>query len=211
MGVKERREREREARRTSVLDATRSLVRERGFNGTTTRQIAEQCELSEATLFWYFKSKDEIFVSLLFEGIAFMNNGLEAIRADEASPKEKLSRLWSFFSEVRSRHPEYFHVFSYLGHPESTSAVTEEVKQEIARRSGDNFRLFTDLIEEMLGSDNTRLVADLLWGSFVGLMVLRDSRLNLGARPHPTDAELKSALDMLMFGVKGGPEEGEVE
>lgn len=204
MGVQERREREREARRTAVLDATRSLVREHGFNGTTTKQIAERCELSEATLFWYFKSKDEIFVSLLFEGIAFTSEGLEAIRAKEASPKEKFSDLWTFFSELRTQHPEYFHVFSYLGHPESTSAVTEEVRQEIARRSGDNFRLFAALIEETLGSKNTRLVADVLWGAFVGLTVLRDSRINLGAKGHPTEAEMKEAFELLLSGVAPG-------
>ncbi|MBI5481108.1 MAG: helix-turn-helix transcriptional regulator, partial [Deltaproteobacteria bacterium] len=50
MGVQERRQREREARKKSVLDAARSLVRERGFNGTTSREIAKACELSEATL-----------------------------------------------------------------------------------------------------------------------------------------------------------------
>lgn len=72
MGVQERRQRERQARRSAVLDAARLLVRERGYNGTTTRQIAEACELSEATLFFYFSSKDEIFTSLLFEGIDFM-------------------------------------------------------------------------------------------------------------------------------------------
>lgn len=201
MGIQERREREREARRTSVLDATRLLVREHGFNGTTTKRIAEQCELSEATIFWYFKSKDEIFVSLLYEGIAFTNEGLETIRAHEASPKEKLSELWSFFSQLRTQHPEYFHVFSYLGHPESTSAVTEEVKREIARRSGDNFRLFATLIEETLGSKNTRLVADVLWGAFAGLTVLKDSRINLGTKGHPTENEMKEAFDLLLSGL----------
>ena len=62
-----------------MLDAARQLVRERGFNGTTTKLIAERCELSEATLFWYFQSKDEIFTSLLFEGIDFMARGLAAV------------------------------------------------------------------------------------------------------------------------------------
>ncbi|MFQ5517323.1 MAG: helix-turn-helix domain-containing protein, partial [Acidimicrobiia bacterium] len=68
MGAKERRERERMERRRAILDAARVLVREHGFNRTTTRMMADRCELSEATLFFYFSSKDEILTSLLLEG-----------------------------------------------------------------------------------------------------------------------------------------------
>lgn len=201
MGVKERRERERAARRSSVLEATRSLVRERGFNGTTTKQIAERSELSEATLFWYFKSKDEIFVSLLFEGIEFMTEGLEAIRNNDKSPSEKLYRIWAFFNEVQREHPEYFQVFSNLAHPQSTMAVTDEVKAEIRNRSGDNFRLFATLLEETIGSTNTRLIADVMWGAMVGLVILRDSRLNLGSKAHPIEGEMKEAFEILLRGI----------
>lgn len=201
MGIQERREREREARRRALLEATRSLVRERGFNGATTKQIAERCELSEATLFWYFRSKDEILVSLLFEGIEFMMRGIGEIRTSDDSSHAKLSRLWAFFSEVRTEHPEYFQLFAYLAHPQSTLSVTDEVKAEIARRSGDNFRLVAELLQETLGVDHARPIADLIWGSFVGLIILRDSRLNLGAKPHPNEQELDSAFDLLMSGV----------
>ncbi len=201
MGIQERREREREARRTAVLDATRSLVRERGFNGTTTKQIAKRCELSEATLFWYFKSKDEIFVSLLYEGIDFMMNGLESIRDLEKSSSERLARLWTFFGEMRQEHPEYFQIFSYLANPQATATVTDELKEDLARRSGENFRLFRKLLEELLGIDHARVVADVLWGAFVGLNVLKDSRINLGAKEHPTDAEMKEAFELLLLGI----------
>ncbi len=208
MGIQERRERERGARRQAVLEAARRLLRERGFNGTTTRQIAAACELSEATLFFYFRTKDEIFTSLLLEGIDFMGRGIEEIAAASLAPTEKLTRLWEFFGEVRRERPEYFHVFSYLAHPRSTAAVSDEAKAELARRSGDNFRRFSALLGEILPVPEPRLCADLLWAAFVGLMVLRDSRLNLGAPPHPTEPQLRAALDLLISGIsprsKGG-------
>ncbi len=203
MGVKERRERERQERRRAVLDATRELVREQGFNSTTTKKIAERCELSEATLFWYFRSKDEILTSLLFEGIDFMAGGLEQIIAAGEPPERTLRRIWDFFGELREAHPEYYHVFGYLSHPQSTAAVDDEVKREIARRSGDNFRMLGDYLATVTGADSGRLAADLLWGSFVGLMVLRDSRANLGARAHPTGSDLEAAYGLLANGLEG--------
>lgn len=204
MGVQERREREREARRRSVLEAARELVREQGFNTTTTKQIAARCELSEATLFWYFRSKDEILTSLLFEGIDFMARGMQEIFAAGEPAEQTLHRLWDFFTEVREAHPEYFHVFSYLAHPQSTAVVDGAVKAEIARRSGDNFRILGDHLTGILGRERGRVAADLLWGAFVGLMVLRDSRANLGAKARPTAEDLTAAFVLLAHGVEAG-------
>lgn len=205
MGVKERRERERQARRQAVLGATRDLVREQGFNSTTTKQIAERCELSEATLFWYFSSKDEILTSLLFEGIEFMARGLEEIIAAGAPAERTVRRVWGLFTELREAHPEYYHLFGYLAHPQSTAAVNDEVRAEIARRSGDNFRMLADWLGEAVGPARGRVAADLLWGSFVGLMVLRDSRANLGSKAHPTERDLAAAFRMLLSGMDRRP------
>ncbi len=201
MGVQERRQRERKARRGAVLEAARALVREKGFNGTTTREIAERCELSEATLFFYFKSKDEIFTSLLFESIDFMSEGIERIRESRDEPVQKLASLWEFWVTVTKEHPEYFHVFTYLGHPRSTDSVEQAVLEELKKRSGDDFRGLASLLEETLGIPNSRGVADLMWASFLGLVVLRDSRRNLGAIAHPTDHELKGAFELLLNGL----------
>lgn len=201
MGIEQRRQRERDARRKAVLDATRGLVRQHGFNGTTTRQIAETCELGEGTLFSYFQSKDEIFIALLFEGIDFMARGLERIAEENVPQDRNMARLWQFFAEVRRQHPEYFHIFSYLAHPDSTAAVSDEMKTQIARRSGDNFRRLAGLLQGSMPMCEARLVADLVWAAFVGLTVLRDSRENLGAPSHPNDRELAAAVDLLRSGL----------
>ena len=211
MGVQERRQREREARRGSVLDATRALVLERGFNGTTTKQIAARCELSEATLFFYFQNKDEIFLSLLFEGIEYTGRFLDELVAAELEPRQKLDCLWHFYSEINDEHPEYVHLFGYLARPQATKQVTDEVRHEIARRTGDNFRRLAAIFAETVGQHRARLVADLMWGSFIGLMTLKDTRGNLGAPVHPNPAELKAAFEILMDGIGQTLDQGEAE
>ncbi len=205
MGIAERRAREREARRKAVLDAARGLVAEKGFVATTTRQIAKRCELSEATLFFYFESKDEILTSLLFEGIAFMRRGLEEIAAMDPPSEAQIERMWSFFSEVQQAHPEYFQVFGYLSHPAAADRVSAEVREELARQSGDNLRLFGEILDRALGTDRGRLIADLIWATFSGLNMLRESRKNLGAPQHPTPDDLASVLALLLAGLRAAP------
>lgn len=203
MGVQERRARERDARRKAVLDAARLLVRERGYNGTTTKQIAAACEVSEATLFFYFQSKDEIFTSLLFEGIDFMAQRIDTLAEAELPPTDRLAHVWALFEELRAEFPEYFHVFTSLANPDATTAVSDEVKAELARRSGDNFRRVAQLLRHGTELADTRVAADVMWATFVGLGVLHDSRVNLGATAHPTEPELHEAFDLLRSGLGG--------
>ncbi|MDP6815110.1 MAG: TetR/AcrR family transcriptional regulator [Alphaproteobacteria bacterium] len=208
MGIQERRQREKEARRQSVLDAARTMVLERGFNGTTTKSIAERCELSEATLFHYFRNKDEILLSLLFEGIAYTADLLDRIIAADLPPEERLIRVWKTYDLIIREHPEYVHMFGYLARPQATMNISAEVKSEIAGASGDNFRRLATILKGVVTDGEERIAADLLWGAFIGLRTLRETRQNLGASALPRAREMGRVFEMLAAGLRTGPSEG---
>ncbi len=201
MGVSERRQRERQARRSSVIDAARGLLLEKGFNGATTKQIAERCELSEATLFFYFKNKDEILSSILFESIDFWAEGFNKVAGAKLQPDNKLARLWKFFKKVREEHPEYFFVSAYLARPYAMADVSDEIKNKIVDKSGENFQRLAAILEDITGRSDGRIMADFVWSTFLGLMVLRDSRDNLNSTPHPSDRDLVAIFDMLKTSI----------
>ncbi len=193
MGVQERREREREARKAAVLNAARDMLLEKGYRGTTTKGIAKKCELSEATLFFYFSNKDEIIASLLFESIRFWKEGFEKIAQSRVSADKKLDQIWRFHEKVNEEHPEYYLVSSYLAQPNALEGVSEDVKERLVQESGDNFQRLATLLEETTGRDDSRHMADTMWATFLGLMVLRESRMNLGhgeVRSKKKDREL---------------------
>jgi hypothetical protein len=58
--------------------------------------------------------------------------------------------------------------------------VSEEVKEEIVHLSGENFQRLADLLEQATGHNDGHHLADTLWSTFLGLMILRDFRINLG-------------------------------
>jgi len=49
-------------RQEQILESARKIFIEKGFNGSTTLEIAQRAEISEVTLFRYFSSKQEIFI-----------------------------------------------------------------------------------------------------------------------------------------------------
>ena len=72
MGIKERREREKEERRRSILDCARSLFFEHGYENVTISQIATAAELGKGTVYSYFDSKESIYIAILREGIGIL-------------------------------------------------------------------------------------------------------------------------------------------
>lgn len=207
MGVTERRQRERAARREEILDAAREVLLSQGLRGTTTKEIAERCELSEATLFFYFRNKDEILLSLIFESIAFWAQGLDALAAKALPPEELLQAIWQFHEEVYRGHPDYFVISAYLAQPQVLDNVSPEVKDEIARRSGENFRRLRELLGRVDPSTPGVVLANLLWSLFLGLTIAGASRANLGHGTRGEQRETRARVfDVVKraFGFGGG-------
>lgn len=54
-----------EERRRLIVEAAVTLFSQKGFRGTTTKEIAEAARCSEATLFKYFATKEELYSAIL--------------------------------------------------------------------------------------------------------------------------------------------------
>ncbi len=54
MGTRERRQKEREARREAILDAAERVFSSRGMDGASLEEVAQAAELGKATLYYYF-------------------------------------------------------------------------------------------------------------------------------------------------------------
>jgi AcrR family transcriptional regulator len=67
--------------RASIIENAVALFRESGFEATTVRKVAERCELSEATFFNYFPTKDAV-LSAWAHGV--VDAAFDAAARDEA-------------------------------------------------------------------------------------------------------------------------------
>lgn len=88
--------------RAQILEAAKRVFQKWGLNKTTMEDIAQEVGKGKSTLYYYFKSKDEIFESL---AIIEMNNihkvALDSIRGLN-SPKEKIrSYITIMLKEVK--------------------------------------------------------------------------------------------------------------
>jgi AcrR family transcriptional regulator len=63
--AKSRRERRFAQRRAQILNAATIVFAEKGFHNTTIREIADEADLADGTIYNYFKNKDDLLIGIL--------------------------------------------------------------------------------------------------------------------------------------------------
>ena len=100
------RERKKERTRALIADTARRLFTERGFEAVSVAEIAREADVSEATVFNYFPTQEELVYNRLG---AFEEEMLAAVR-DRAEGESIVAAFARFISKprglLRSRDPE---------------------------------------------------------------------------------------------------------
>jgi AcrR family transcriptional regulator len=79
-----------EKTRKSIIDNARKLFSKRGFDQTTTRDIASRAGIAAGTLFNYFPSKESLGMEIVAEALEQARDDFEKLRRGEESLAEDL-------------------------------------------------------------------------------------------------------------------------
>lgn len=80
-------------RRAELIRVSARLFRERGYDGTTIRDIADAVGMRSGSPFYHFKSKQEILAAVMEEGLVAGLAGTEDIVASDLAPRAKFRAL----------------------------------------------------------------------------------------------------------------------
>lgn len=208
--VKERREEEKRLRREAILTAAKRIYSRKGFLGATIEDIAAEARVSVGTIYLYYRSKEELYVSLLLESMEIFTRALTGILRSRRRPDRKLRAAWNFFLRFRKEFPESYRIFFLFHQQGFPAAIPAATLAELNRRAGRNFALAAEIVKEAIEAGiyregSPREVVDILWGLFMGLVHLSETRENVDLRIS-TLAELHArAFDWLEKGLRRGP------
>ena len=87
-------------KRQAILDAALACVVEKGYHSSTVDEISKRAGVSKGSVYWYFKSKKEIFKDVLNMYAEKWLAALDALFEEEKDPKEAICSL---FEMVRER------------------------------------------------------------------------------------------------------------
>jgi AcrR family transcriptional regulator len=91
---KSRRRRNNESNRRDVLlRVSARLFRQKGFDGTTIRDIAKAADMHSGSPFYHFETKQEILLAVMEQGLAEGLRKSEDVMSLDLPPEQRLARL----------------------------------------------------------------------------------------------------------------------
>jgi len=176
MGVAQRKAREKEELKRQILGAARELFVRNGYESVSMRKIANKIEYSPATIYTYFKDKDEILDCLCEETfLKLSQEKLAAVHKMTGDPLEILKKGMETYIRFGLDHPEHYIVTFILraplyekpGHYETRKAKTGkdciDNMRRIVRRCMEEGKIKNADLEETSQS---------LWAGIHGLTAL---------------------------------------
>jgi AcrR family transcriptional regulator len=179
MGVRERRERERQETREKILDAARELFVAEGYEGVSMRKIADKIEYSPTAIYVHFKDKDELFMEVCHEDFRLLAQSFLAIEKI-ADPIERLQKIGQAYIEFGLKNPNHYRTMFMTGHPvlpETEAAMRDQGK---GNPEEDAYEFLLGTVTEALKAGRFReelkdahLLAQTMWAGVHGVISLQ--------------------------------------
>jgi len=99
--------------RNAIVDASMDLFARRGYHGTSVAQIAQATGLTKGALYWYFKGKEDLFLTVLDRiRTRWRDEIISRVEASEGV-RDKLEQLFEATSEMvaSTDNPYSMHLF----------------------------------------------------------------------------------------------------
>jgi AcrR family transcriptional regulator len=93
--------------RQRILDAATREFARYGLGGARVDRIAQRAGANKRMLYYYFGSKDALFLAALEESYARIRGAERALDLEHADPREALKRLVDFTWKYYLEHPEF--------------------------------------------------------------------------------------------------------
>ena len=208
MGIEERKERERKMRRQQIMDAAKKVFASKGFGGATMENIAEEAEFSPATLYLYFKNKDDLFASLNLRMLQHLITKMETVRdKEDLNSETKIRALAGALYDVYLTDP--LNVVNVLRFQSRERLLN--LSPELSTQISDYTRKYTSAIAQIF-EDGVRdgdfldrhpvAFADIVWSLFSGLVLWEDTKKGLNSGKDFLRPTLELALELIGRGIK---------
>ncbi len=107
MGIKERRERERQETRERILDAARELFVRDGYEAVTMRKIADAIEYSPTAIYLHFPDQETLMRELCASDFLSLAKAFQRI-AKEPDPIARLLKVGHAYVDFGVKHPKHY-------------------------------------------------------------------------------------------------------
>ena len=191
MPISQRQLEERKMRQDRILEGALSVFKEKGLDGATMDQIATAAGFGKATLYYYFRSKEEVFSAILVDGWQNIWESLEPVIAEEGSPRKTFVNVLIKIAENAQNRPG---LFEFLFNVPKAIKLDDQPWKDYQHKL---YAIIQELLEDGVKKGefpkvDPQLMFKALGGLFMGLVFMGD-------RNEPvTDKDVENLLNELI-------------
>ncbi len=141
--------------RKRILSAAAKLFSRHGFETVSVQNICDQAEITKPTLYYYFKSKQNLYDQLLVEAIDLMDRYMQSTTRADLSFCERLERMFVEMLRYVEDNEDYTRFIMRIYSPVKVEAPCSMMQDHPKKR----FVLIKEMMEE--GIRRKELPADL--------------------------------------------------
>jgi AcrR family transcriptional regulator len=204
----DRREREKLAIRTKILDAARELFAEHGYDAVTMRTIAEKIEYTPTAIYYHFKDKDALIHEMCDEDWAALAEEFQKI-ATVANPVDRLREMGRAYTRFAFEHPNHYRLMFMT--PQKSYEFAPLERKGKPDQDAYAFLLWTvgqaaaaGLLAPTYAAD-VEMTAQVIWAAVHGIVALHIVKGNdPWVEWRPITQRVETILDLLVRGLTGG-------
>ena len=199
--AQERKAQERQARRRRIQEAARTVFAERGYAGASIELIARAAQLSVGAIYLYFRSKEDLYVSLVEDALTVFDVEMGQVR-EHVEVAKRLRETWSILVRWAERDTEGPRILRLLAQPAVRPQLSDEVvvsvSAGVARIQDHIGACVADGIHAGIYRQvNAREIADLAWSVLLGSLDAAEMHASLGLATEPLAVRTDRALALI--------------
>lgn len=161
-------------RRGLILDAAKEVFQESGLDGASIREIAKRAGYTPGAIYFYFRSKEEIYGDLLADSLERLNAAVATAGAGTRTARTRLLATAMGFFSFYAENPRDVDLGFYLFHGMKPRGLTPEINDRLNRRLRDSLvPTETVLLEMGLRPEDAAREITALLAHCVGLLLLQ--------------------------------------
>jgi AcrR family transcriptional regulator len=208
LGSPEKRKKEKENKKNTILRAARKLFFDRGFKFVTVDSIAAKAGVSKGSIYLYFDSKEEIYAQVLITDNIEHNKEIKKFADKEATAAQLLLEYSQIYINYFLEHNELFRILMTFMLQTEQMNLTKEQNAELIRTTNDNIKVISTIIQKGIDSGEFSPVIDIrqaqnaIWGLFNGIISLYLFMGNPAKRADRIHSMVKDSLNIFIKGLK---------
>jgi AcrR family transcriptional regulator len=177
MGTKERRQRELENRRRTILEKSRDLFFERGYENVSVQDICDAVEYGRSSVYALFSSKEEIYAHIYVDATRILADMFQSVNPAASDFDREFLKCTQILFDFYKYHRNYFKALFYfstntLAYSKIPPSIRSLKEAEIVRAGVPVMALLQRGIDSgHLRQFDVPEVAHLCWTAVVGIIV----------------------------------------